>query len=61
MAATNKFNMSASEMVRRWIVFCAALFVMAFGVAVAIRANLGTSPISSLPYVLSQIGGLTIW
>ncbi len=33
---------------------------MAFGVAFSIKGNLGTSPISSLPYVTGQISGLTV-
>lgn len=39
---------------------------MAFGVAFSIKANLGTSPISSVPYVVSlfallTVGTATIW
>lgn len=33
---------------------------MAFGVAFSIKGNLGTSPISSVPYVLSKISLLTV-
>lgn len=33
---------------------------MALGVAISIKAALGTSPISSLPYVTSEISGLTV-
>lgn len=33
---------------------------MAFGVAFSIKGNLGTSPISSVPYVLSKIIPLTV-
>ena len=46
--------------VKRWIVLIIGLFVMAFGVAFSIKGNLGTSPISSLPYVTGQISGLTV-
>ena len=45
---------------RGWLLFVAGLFVMAFGVAFSIKANLGTSPISSLPYILSVITPLTV-
>lgn len=34
--------------------------IMAFGVAFSIKSNLGTSPISSVPYVASTITGLTV-
>ncbi len=33
---------------------------MAFGVAFSINAELGTSPVSSIPYVTSLISGLTV-
>lgn len=43
-----------------WLLLVASLFIMAFGVGFSIKANLGTSPISSLPYVAGQIIGLTV-
>lgn len=46
--------------IKGWLLFVAGLFVMAFGVAFSIKANLGTSPISSLPYTLSVIMPLTV-
>ena len=36
------------------------LFIMSFGVAFSIQATLGTSPISSIPYVLNLITGLSV-
>ena len=42
-----------SNLVKRYLVLCAGLLIMAFGVAFSIRASLGTSPISSFPYVIS--------
>ena len=44
----------------RLAVLCAGLLIMAFGVAFSIKAGLGTSPISSLPYVVSLIAPLTV-
>ncbi len=38
---------------QRCLVMVAGLFLMTLGVAISTKANLGTSPISSLPYVLS--------
>ena len=46
--------------IKRWLFLVAGLFIMAFGVAFSIKGNLGTSPISSLPYVTGQISGLTV-
>lgn len=45
---------------RRCLLLVAGLFIMAFGVAFSIKAGLGTSPISSLPYVLSLFTPLTV-
>lgn len=45
------------ELLRRYIVFIFALFIIAFGTSLSIRANLGSSPISCPPYVLSLIPG----
>ena len=58
-----KHSIQVSEGARSlqgWVLFVAGLFVMAFGVAFSIKANLGTSPISSLPYTLSVITPLTV-
>lgn len=46
--------------VKRLILLCLGLTIMAFGVAFSIKAALGTSPISSVPYVTSAISGLTV-
>lgn len=49
-----------SNLVKRYLVLCAGLLIMAFGVAFSIRASLGTSPISSFPYVISMCTPLTV-
>lgn len=41
------------EKLKRYIVFCIGLFISSLGVSFITKANLGTSPISSIPYVLS--------
>lgn len=46
--------------IKRLILLCIGLSVMAFGVAFSIKAALGTSPISSVPYVTSAISGLSV-
>ena len=50
-----KVKRSKREWVRRYISFVFILFVIAFGTSLSIRANLGSSPISAPPYVLSLI------
>lgn len=44
----------------RIVFLCIGLIIMAFGVAFSVKAGLGTSPISSVPYVTSTISGLSI-
>ena len=46
--------------VRRLLLLCLSVVIMAFGIAFSIKAALGTSPISSLPYVSSEITGLSV-
>lgn len=46
--------------VKRLIFLCIGLSVMAFGVAFSIKATLGTSPISSVPYVTAATSGLSV-
>ena len=40
---------------KRYLLLAVGLAIMAFGVAFSIKAGLGTSPISRLPYVLSLL------
>lgn len=58
--------MSKSELVKRYLFFLIGLFVNAFGVSFVTKANLGTSPISSIPYTLSlgfapTLGAFTLY
>lgn len=45
---------------RKVVVFLVACMMMAFGVVLSTKAVLGTSPISSVPYVVSQITVLSL-
>lgn len=45
---------------KRYLLFLAGLFVNALGVSLVTKASLGTSPISSIPYVLSLNYPLTL-
>lgn len=55
-----KTKQNAKELLRRYVVLGLGMVIMAFGVAFSIRACLGTSPISSTPYVLSLITPLSV-
>lgn len=44
---------SKKEMMRRYAVCTVALFIMSFGVSLVTRSLMGTSPISSIPFVWS--------
>lgn len=46
--------------IKRIALLCFGLIVMAFGVAFSIKGALGTSPISSVPYVTAKISGLSV-
>ena len=45
---------------KRYLILMLGLAIMAFGVAFSIKANLGTSPISSVPYAVSLFSPLTV-
>ncbi|WP_207303197.1 YczE/YyaS/YitT family protein [Intestinimonas massiliensis (ex Afouda et al. 2020)] len=45
--------MSKAELVRRYLFFIVGLFVNSLGIALITKGDLGTSPISSIPYTLS--------
>lgn len=47
-------------LVRRWLFLTVGLVIMSLGVALSIRADLGTSPISSVPYVASLFSPLSV-
>lgn len=40
--------------------YCIGIFIVSMGVVLAIKTELGVSPVSSLPYVVSQITGVDI-
>lgn len=46
--------MSKKELIKRYAFFIVGLFVNALGVSLITKAQLGTSPISSIPYTLSK-------
>ena len=42
-------------LMKRVLIYCAGLFIMALGVSFSVWSNLGVSPMSAIPYVLNQI------
>ena len=52
--------MRKKYVVRRYAGLSAALFVMSLGIALVTNAHLGTTPISSLPYAITLISGLSL-
>ena len=53
------------EKLKRYVIFLLGLFISSLGVSLVTKANLGTSPISAIPYVLSlnfspTLGNFTI-
>ena len=48
------------EKAKRYIIFLIGLFINSLGVSLITKANLGTSPISSMPYVLSLNFSMTL-
>lgn len=55
-----KEKRSTTSLIKRYLFLCAGLCIMAFGVAFSIEASLGTSPISSFPYVSSLLTPLSV-
>lgn len=52
--------MSAKDYIKRFIYFFIGLFILAFGISLSTKSNLGVSTISSIPYVLSIALPLTM-
>jgi uncharacterized membrane protein YczE len=53
-------NKRINVIIRKIIISLLGFTIMAFGVAFSIKAALGTSPISSVPYVTGEISGLSV-
>lgn len=58
--ARERTNVKAKRLPARCLLLLAGLVIMAYGVSFSIQAGLGTSPISSLPYTVSQLAPLTV-
>lgn len=53
-------NSRAYQWLLRIFIYILGLFFLALGVAISVNANLGISPVNSLPYVVSQISGVQL-
>lgn len=55
-----KHEILKNHFIERCIILLIGFFIMSLGIAFSIKASLGTSPISSVPYVASSISGLSV-
>jgi uncharacterized membrane protein YczE len=46
---------SRTVMIRKSIIFILGMYILALGIAFSVKSNLGVSPVSSIPFVLSRI------
>lgn len=49
-----------AQLAARLAIYCLGLLVLAFGIALSVNSNLGVSPVSSLPYAVSQIVNISL-
>lgn len=53
-------NVNPTRLAARLGIYCLGLLVLAFGIALSVNCGLGVSPVSSLPYVVSQILSISL-
>jgi uncharacterized membrane protein YczE len=44
----------------RGLIYCVGLLILAFGVTFAVNSNLGVSPVTSVPYVISLLANISL-
>lgn len=54
----NKRTYAMTDMIKRYSLFLAGLFIASMGVAFSAKAGLGTSPVASVPYSVSLVSSL---
>lgn len=47
-------------MLKRIAIYCLGLFIVAMGISLSVKSNLGVSPVNSLPYIMSLIFGIEL-
>lgn len=53
-------TINPTKLAARLGIYCLGLLILAFGIALAVNSNLGVSPVSSLPLVVSQIVNISL-
>lgn len=53
-------NSNPLQLAARLTIYCLGLLILAFGIALSVNSNLGVSPVSSLPYAVSQITDISL-
>lgn len=53
-------NIKVKTILRNYIVLIIGLFIMSWGICLSVRCNLGTTPISAIPNVLSFATGISL-
>lgn len=48
------------RLVRKSIIYILGLFTLAIGIALSVKSNLGVSPVTSIPFVLGRIFGISL-
>ena len=51
---------NSTKLAARLGIYCLGLWILAFGIALSVNSNLGVSPVSSLPYVVSLITKISL-
>ena len=46
--------------VKKMFIFGLGLFILALGIAFSVKSNLGVSPVTSVPFVVARITGLSL-
>ncbi len=46
--------------IKKSIIYTLGLFILALGIAFSVKSNLGVAPVSSVPFVLARISGLSL-
>lgn len=54
------YDIDIKQVVRNYTILIVGLFIMSVGVALSVRSDLGTTPISCIPYVLSYAFPLSL-
>lgn len=52
--------MNITLWIKRIFIYCLGLFSIAIGVALAVKSDLGVSPVNAIPYVVSLITGIEL-